>query len=85
LQPQKRDADGLSGGSRQQRNRDDDARTQQLAATVLGSVKKTSWEQKGRKHQCSGNIGRKKDAAHEKRQERQRRDVKKNRRQRKVI
>jgi len=40
LQQQKRDADGLGGGSRKQRMRDDDARPQQLAATVLGSVKK---------------------------------------------
>jgi hypothetical protein len=49
LQPQKRDADGLGGGSRQQRKRDDDGRTQQLGATVLGSVKKTLLGTKGKK------------------------------------
>jgi hypothetical protein len=70
LQPQKRDADGLGGGSRQQRKRDDDGRTQQLGATVLGSVKKTLLGTKGKKTPEQG-------------QERERRDLKKNRRQRK--
>jgi hypothetical protein len=40
LQQQKRDADGLGGGSMKQQMRDDDAWPQQLAATILGSVKK---------------------------------------------
>jgi len=41
--------DGLCDRSRQQRKRDDDARTHQLAATVIGSVKKTLQRTKGKK------------------------------------
>ncbi len=78
MQPQKRDVNGLGGGSRQRRKRDDDSGTQQLVATVLGSVKKTLFGTKGKK--TPGTEGEKKDAAHETGQERQRRDLKKNRR-----
>jgi hypothetical protein len=40
--------DGLGGGSREEPKRDDDARSQQLVATVLGSVKKTFLGTKGK-------------------------------------
>jgi hypothetical protein len=84
LQQQKRDVDGLCDRSRQQRKRDYDARTQQLAATVLGSVKKTFLGTKREENpKAAGTQREKREAAHEKGQERERRDLKKSRRQRK--
>jgi hypothetical protein len=49
LQQQKRDVDGLCDRRRQQRKRDYDGRTQQLAATVIGRVEKTLLRTKGKK------------------------------------
>jgi hypothetical protein len=75
LQQQKRDVDGLCDGSRQQRKRDYDARTQQLAATVLGSVRKTLVGTKGKKTPEQQEQREKREKQHIKRDKRGREEI----------
>jgi len=73
--------DGLCDRRRQQRKRDYDGRTQQLAATVIGRVEKTLLRTKGKKTpEQQEQREEKREAAQEKGQERERRVLKKNRR-----
>jgi hypothetical protein len=75
LQQHKRDVDGLCVRSRKQRKRDYDARTQQLAATVLGSVKKTLLRTKGKKTPEQHGQREKREKQHMKREKRGREEI----------
>jgi hypothetical protein len=67
LQQQKRDVDGLCDRRRQQRKRDYDGRTQQLAATVIGRVEKTLLRTKGKKTPEQQEQREKREKQHRKR------------------
>jgi hypothetical protein len=75
LQQQKRDVDGRCDRSRQQLKRDYDARSQQLAATVLGGVKKT----------LLGTTGKKTPEQQEQREKREKQHMKRGKRGREEI
>jgi hypothetical protein len=74
-QQKKRDVDGLCDRSRQKRKRDYDARTQQLAATVICSVKNAFLRTKGKKTPEQQEQREKREKKHMKRDKRGREEI----------